>query len=119
MHWWRCAKEVLQVRGAELGAGVQKWGVLEQQTRCRAAEFSIGAEVLQWRCRCIGFEEVVQRCRGAEMVQTRCSGSAEVQGSAEEEVQRRCRGGGWSRGADVQMYSGVRCRNAEEVLCRC
>ena len=61
---------------------------------------------MQWRCRCIGFEEVVQRCcRGAEMVmvQTWCSGSAKVQGSAEEEVQMRCRGGGWSRGADVQM----------------
>jgi len=103
---------VLQGRGAELGAGVQSGGCWNNRQDAELQSFSRGAEVLQRRCRYIGFEEVVQRCRGAEMVQTCCSGSAEVQGSAEEEVQRRCRGGGWSRGADVQMYSGVRCRNA-------
>ena len=104
MHWWRCAKEVLQGRGAELGAGVQSGGCWNNRQDAELQSFSRGAEVLQRRCRYIGFEEVVQRCRGAEMVQTCCSGSAEVQGSAEEEVQMRCRGGGcWSRGADVQM----------------
>ena len=57
-------------------------------------------------------------CRGAG-VQRWCRRAAVVvqrfraQQRREEEVQRRCRGGGcWSRGADVQMYSGVRCRNA-------